>query len=176
MTEALIIVDMQTRWVGPDEILFPAASAAILAINLLRDRFTARSYPIFHVTMAELAGSPMLPGDAEIVPELMPLAHEFAITKSRYSAFFSTDLRDRLAEQGVKGVTVVGYQMRACVFATALDAYQHDLKTEVVDEATLETDVAYRERYLRILRDASILVSIRTVLERESEQDQQLRS
>ena len=170
MTEALIIVDMQRRWIGAETPLFPEADDAVRAINLLRDRCAAHSYPVFHVTMAELAGSPMEREEAEIIPELAPRSHEFHVTKRRYSAFFGTDLRDRLAECGVTRVTVVGYQMRACVFASALDAYQHDLKTEVVSEATLETDAAYREMYLRILQDAEILVPLHTVLARGTRQ------
>jgi len=49
------------------------------------------------------------------------------IVKKRYSAFFGTDLSDRLARLEVDELALTGVNTHACIRTTAIDAYQRDL-------------------------------------------------
>lgn len=175
MREALVIVDMQQRWIRPDRILFPDGASAVACIDDLRKIFSEKGHVVVHSIMEHAAdGSTLHPDDtkpwnvrgsdeAQIVEELKPRLGEIVIPKSRYSAFFGTALLETLRNENIAAVTVVGYQMRACVFATVLDAHQHGFRTEVVAEAILETDATYRDMLLKMFQDAGGLVTASAV-------------
>lgn len=65
---------------------------------------------------------------AELADGLEPAVGEPVIVKKRYSAFFGTDLEDRLAALGVERVVLAGVNIHACIRMAALDAYQRDLR------------------------------------------------
>ncbi len=168
---ALLIVDMQNRWVNPNKGLFPSADKVVSNINQLREAFRSNDLPIFHIILEHNKdGSTWERGckvpwnlegswEAEIIPALTPQAGETILVKTRYSAFFKTDLVARLNKLEVDQIVITGYQMRACVLATSLDAYQNDFKTFIISDASLETDKTYREMFLRIFEDAGVLIS-----------------
>ena len=56
------------------------------------------------------------------------------VVKTRYSAFFGTDLDVLVQRLGLTAVTIAGVNTHACVRMTAIDAYQRDLRV------TLATD------------------------------------
>ena len=70
-----------------------------------------------------VAGTP----EVEIIPELADLAQQHAILpKRRYSAFFETDLAERLAAFGPDKVIVVGDCTDICVMHTVADIRNRD--------------------------------------------------
>ena len=73
------------------------------------------------------------PGDAVIV-------------KKRYSAFFRTDLEDRLAHMGAGHVVLCGINTHASVRMTAIDAYQRDLRVTIARDCT----ASYDEEHARV--------------------------
>lgn len=176
MKKALLIIDMQKRWINPAHKIFPSSYVALIAINQLRRKFKSHKFPVFHIILEhEPDGSSLHPRDsklwnargseeAKIVEELRPSDDEVIISKNRYSAFFGTNLHNQLKNLGVTNVTITGYQMRACVIATSLDAYQYGYETEVVEDAVLDTDEEYSQMYLKIFRDAGFLVSSDNIL------------
>jgi ureidoacrylate peracid hydrolase len=71
---------------------------------------------------------------------LEPLAGEMTVVKRRHSAFFGTDLAERLREQGIDGVVVTGTATMGCVESTIRDAYANDFWAVVVSDCAGQMD------------------------------------
>jgi ureidoacrylate peracid hydrolase len=67
-------------------------------------------------------------------------ADDEVVVKHRASAFFGTDLDERLAAAGVTTLVVAGTTTSYCVESTIRDAYARDFGVVVVAEATADTD------------------------------------
>lgn len=72
---------------------------------------------------------------AEIVAELKPRAEDEVVDKRRYSAFYGTDLEQRLHALGIDTLIVSGVTTNACVDSTVRDAYFRGLDVVVVSDA-----------------------------------------
>jgi len=68
--------------------------------------------------------------EADLIPELSGYNGE-VIHKRRYSAFFGTDLEERLSALGPEKVIVCGVCTDICVMHTAADARNRDYSVEV---------------------------------------------
>jgi ureidoacrylate peracid hydrolase len=86
--------------------------------------------------------------DAEIVDALRPREGELVIDKTRYSAFFGTDLEERLRALGVDQLIVCGVTTNVCVEATGRDAFARDIRVIVVSDATGATSAEMHEAAL----------------------------
>lgn len=146
---ALVIVDMQEFFFHKVERR-QNLKAIIANINLLIDHFEARNMPIFHVISVyqadgsnwdlkmRAAGEPELiegSRDAAILPQIKLSKEHTIIKKTRYSAFFKTDLAERLQGAGVQRVIVVGAYTHYCVNSTVFDAYCHDFVPGIINDA-----------------------------------------
>lgn len=80
--------------------------------------------------------------------ELAPLEGDIVVTKQFPSAFFGTDLADRLHGMGVDTVLVAGLTTSGCVRATALDALCHGFAPLVVRDACGDRNAAIHEANL----------------------------
>src|SRR5205085_10586746 len=67
------------------------------------------------------------------------------------SAFFETDLQDRLQALGVDTIVLAGCTTSVCVRATAVDAMQRNFHTLVAAEAVGDLDAALHAVHLRDL-------------------------
>jgi maleamate amidohydrolase len=76
-------------------------------------------------------GSPL----GDFPPSLQPREGEAVISKQYASAFFGTDLAERLTAMGIDTLLITGLSTSGCVRATALDACQHGFLPFVVREA-----------------------------------------
>jgi maleamate amidohydrolase len=70
-----------------------------------------------------------------LMPEVAPEEGEPVLVKQQASAFFGTDLSERLAELGIDTVVITGVSTSGCVRATAVDAVARNLVTIVVRDA-----------------------------------------
>ena len=68
-------------------------------------------------------------------PDLQPQEDDLVISKQFASAFFRTELDQKLRVRGVDTLIVTGLSTSGCVRATALDALQHGFAPFVVREA-----------------------------------------
>jgi len=64
-----------------------------------------------------------------------PLANDTVVLKSRYSAFFGTDLDRRLRGRGVDTLVICGLTTECCVDCTVRDAFHLDYHVFVVADA-----------------------------------------
>jgi nicotinamidase-related amidase len=86
----------------------------------------------------KIAGEPELiedtPETAILTPIRVSEAHAI-LSKTRYSAFFKTDLADRLHREKTVRVVVVGAYTHYCVNATIFDTYCHDFVPCLITDA-----------------------------------------
>ncbi|MFE2415578.1 isochorismatase family protein [Streptomyces hokutonensis] len=75
------------------------------------------------------------PADREVVPELAPAEDDWVLTKWRYSAFFRTDLLDRMRAAGRDQLVLCGVYAHVGVLATALEAFTNDIQTFLAADA-----------------------------------------
>jgi nicotinamidase-related amidase len=148
---ALLIIDMQgfffrlpERRVGLED--------AVANINRLIRAFDEAGQPVVHVISAYRADgsdwdlkmkasgvAELIEGSAEtaILPDITVNPQHLVLTKTRYSAFFNTDLADTLHRGGVERIVVTGAYTHYCVNATVFDAYCHDFVPCLVTDAVL---------------------------------------
>lgn len=72
----------------------------------------------------------------ELIRELNPSEDEPVIDKNRYSAFFGTDLDDRLRGFGVEDLIICGVMTNCCCETTARDAFIRDYRVFFTADAT----------------------------------------
>ena len=146
---ALVIVDMQEFFFRKPERR-QNLEQVIVNINALIEYFESRQLPIFHVVSKykadgsdwdlkmKIAGEPELiedtPETAILTPIRVSEAHTI-LAKTRYSAFFKTDLADRLRREKIARVVVVGAYTHYCVNATIFDTYCHDFVPCLITDA-----------------------------------------
>ena len=99
----------------------------------------------------------------EIDDRLAPEPGEAIIVKKYPSAFFGTDLRDRLDALDVDTVVLAGCTTSCCVRATAIEAMQLGLRTLVCTEAVGDFDPVLH--WLHLLDLAARYVDVPTLAE-----------
>lgn len=78
------------------------------------------------------------PDDREVVEELAPNASDWMLTKWRYSAFFRSDLLDRMRDLGRDQLIVCGVYAHVGVLMSAVDAFTNDIETFLVADAVAD--------------------------------------
>ncbi len=74
--------------------------------------------------------------DAEIVDELAPEPGDRVVDKTRYSAFYDTDLEQQLRDLKTEALIVCGVTTNVCVESTVRDAFFRDIRVIVPSDAT----------------------------------------
>ena len=179
---ALLIIDMQEfffrlpeRRVGLED--------AVANINRLIRAFDKAVQPVVHVVSTYKADgldwdlkmkvsgvAELIEGSAEIaiLPGIAVRPQHRVLTKTRYSAFFKTDLADALHQGGVERVVVTGAYTHYCVNATVFDAYCHDFVPCLVSDAVLshlpdESEVMIarmRRNGYQVMKTAEFLINL----------------
>lgn len=135
---ALIIIDVQD---GLDDPLLGKRNNPDAENNMARllEDWRAKQRPIYHIQhMSTKPSSPLWPdkpGNA-IKRIVAPQGDEPVIRKTVNSAFIGTNLEQRLREQDIQSVVLVGLTSGHCVSATARMASDLGFTTIVVDDAT----------------------------------------
>jgi ureidoacrylate peracid hydrolase len=76
--------------------------------------------------------------NTEILPELTPEPGDLIVSKTRYSAFFETELHDLLQRLGVTHLLVTGCTTSICVESTIRDAMFRDYSCVALEDCTAE--------------------------------------
>lgn len=147
---AVLVVDLSRGFTEPQFPTGSDLSAEVAATRRLLDAARLAGAPIVFTTIAfepgdeELAwlrkapGLAVLAAGSELVdldPRLEPGDREPLIVKKGASAFFRTDLAERLHALGVDTLVICGATTSGCVRASVVDAVQHGFPTLVVREA-----------------------------------------
>jgi len=73
---------------------------------------------------------------SQIIDVLKPLKNEMVLRKTRYSAFFETDLEKVLQRQKIKRVVITGVLTHLCCETTAREAFMRDFEVFFIVDAT----------------------------------------
>ena len=158
---ALIIIDMQNGFchedgfmnkigldwttsrdaIGPVKQLAAAARAADLPVFYTRytlnpDYSDAGLITEIFPEIMEAKGMVRDTWDAEIVDELAPQPGDRVVDKTRYSAFYDTDLEQQLRDLKTEALIVCGVTTNVCVESTVRDAFFRDIRVIVPSDAT----------------------------------------
>ena len=90
--------------------------------------------------------------DGDVIDALTPQPGEVVVDKTRYSAFYGTDLEEQLRAQGVDTVIVCGVTTNICVESTVRDAFFRDIRTVVPSDGTNAVTPALHEGALEDFR------------------------
>ncbi len=121
---------------GAAEVLYAARRAGVPVLHTvvtyspqdLENLVFLRKVP----ALRQLTGdNPM----GRLMPEVAPQEGEPVLVKQQASAFFGTDLTERLAALNVDTVVITGVSTSGCVRATAVDAVARNLVAVVVQDA-----------------------------------------
>jgi|GraSoiStandDraft_16_1057320.scaffolds.fasta_scaffold259580_3 ureidoacrylate peracid hydrolase len=171
---ALIVIDMQNGFCDPGGFMnkigldYTTSAEAIEPISRLLAAARRAGIPIFFTryslnadysdagllldlfpAIKEAGGMIRGTWDADIVDGLAPLDGEHVIDKTRYSAFYDTDLERQLREPGVDTLIVCGVTTNICVESTVRDAFFRDIHVIVPSDGTAAVTPELHEGALR---------------------------
>jgi len=162
MTTALLLIDLQRDYFADDE-LERCRDDLVTACNQLVARARDAGAPVLEVQTVHRRDRStwalnMLDDDQGMAFEGSPGAERLdgladadeVLTKTRDSAFHGTDLVSWLRERDVDALVLAGVSTESCIAATATDAYAHDLRVTLVEDAT--ASVEWRQHDLTLER------------------------
>jgi ureidoacrylate peracid hydrolase len=160
-SSALLILDMQNAFIHPDGSLSKMGldtsrtSIVIEPIKQLRNKFKEQNRPVIYTqhthrldrTDVGLIAKVFPPiinlghcfegtWDGEIIEQLKPDGEDYVIKKSRFSAFYNTQLEEVLRGLNIDTLVVVGIATNICVESTVRDAFYRDFNVFVPRETT----------------------------------------
>lgn len=161
---ALLVIDMQNAFFEDDK-LARVQQSLVDACNDLIDAARRGNSPVLlarteHLTDRSTWTLSMLDDDqgfifsgshqADVVEGLRVDGLE-TVTKTRDSAFFGTDLAERLRGLGVERLVLAGVSTHNCVAHTGADAFANDFRVSYARDAIGSTNDRYAEAMLEIL-------------------------
>jgi isochorismate hydrolase len=77
-------------------------------------------------------------GDSDWLPGVHPRPHDWVLEKTRYSAFFGTQLLSHIRDAARDQLLICGVYTHVGILATALDAFSNDIEVFLVSDATAD--------------------------------------
>lgn len=167
---SLIVIDMQNDFL--ERLEDDDRTGLIFNTNQLINLFRVSGCPVIWVQQLlspDLSDAPLLLRDrgksvvidgttgAGIHSDLARNADDTVVIKKRFSAFFGTDLEQILRDLAPERVTLAGVDTHACVRATAIDAYQRDIRVLLASDCLASHDpehgrisMAYMDRNIAL--------------------------
>lgn len=162
---ALIIIDMQNDFISEGApIECPGGRDIIPNIQKARTWAKENNIPVFYTQEVhrfqkvdyglELERNEPLhclegTEGVAIVKELQPKDDDYVIIKRRYSGYYLTDLEVLMRAFKKTALIITGAATNVCVYATALDAMQRDVKPIVLSDGVAGTNVELHEAFLK---------------------------
>jgi nicotinamidase-related amidase len=139
MNSALLVIDIQNDYFPGGKMEVEGSTEASLRAKDLLKLFRERTLPIIHVQhVSTRPGAGFLvagtPGVA-IHDNVAPLQGEIVIQKNFPNSFRNTPLLERLRNEGISHVVIIGMMTHMCVDATTRAAFDHGLQCTVVSDA-----------------------------------------
>ncbi len=165
-TPVLIVIDMLNDFLASWE---PGRRKELVqSINKLVAMFRGRSLPVIWVRQefepdlsdafpemkskgirTVIKGTP----GSQIDSDLAVAKSDTMIVKKRYSAFFGTDLDEKLALLKPDAIVLAGINTHACIRTTAVDAYQQDWPVVLALDCIGSYDREHHEISLKYMKD-----------------------
>jgi len=178
---ALLVIDMQRYFLSPDSHAYlPAARAMIHNVNELIRTFREAGRPIIFTRHAYMKDEdPGIMGrwwadnimDDDLVSQIDPaldlIPEDIVIRKTRYNAFYGTDLEDELNKRQVKEIVITGVMTHLCCETTAREAFTRDYEVYFTVDGTATADEEFHISSIRNLAHGfAIPVSCAQILSR----------
>ncbi len=155
---ALLVIDMQHYFGSVVDEIIPNMKRVIEACRNARIPivYTQHGYddPLHDSGMlGEWWDDPIIEGTHkwEIIDEIAPRDEEKVIRKTRYSAFYGTDLEMHLKNRAIKNVIIGGVVTNLCCETTARDAFVRDFRVFFLMDGTATVSKTYHVASLRNL-------------------------
>ncbi|MFF1414175.1 isochorismatase family protein [Streptomyces sp. NPDC058289] len=103
------------------------------------------------------------PEHRQVVDPVAPAAGDWMLTKWRYSAFFKTDLLERMRAQGRDQLIICGVYAHVGVLMTAVDAFTNDIQPFLVADAI--ADFSWEEHRMTLEYAAGRCAALTTTKE-----------
>jgi trans-2,3-dihydro-3-hydroxyanthranilic acid synthase len=105
------------------------------------------------------------PAEQKVVAELEPGDGDWQFTKWRYSAFFRSDLLDKLHAAGRDQLVLCGVYAHVGILATAVDAFTNDIQPFVAADALGDFSAAsHRQTLAYLARCCAAVLSTEDIL------------
>ncbi len=141
---ALILIDFQK---GFDEGEFANRNRnnkdAEKKASIILNKWREKELPVFHtIHSSKYPNSRFHESHSgfEIKDEVKPIKGEPVIKKNVHSAFIGTDLKERLDEQGINSLVIIGMTTNHCVSTTTRMAGDFGFNTFLISDATATFD------------------------------------
>ena len=132
MGTTVLVVDMINDFVT-GEFENERAQEIVPNVQTLLEEARSNNKPVVYVTDAHPEGDHQFSiwgehakkgtEESEVIPELEPKEEEHQLNKTKYSAFYNTDLEDILEKLETDKIVVSGVLTHLCVQHTAADAF-----------------------------------------------------
>jgi nicotinamidase-related amidase len=163
---ALLVVDMQQVYFE-SAALRERQTELLEACNQLIEAFTAREAYVLLITtsherdqstwtlsMIDDRQGYLFAGDKPTqLLEGLKSATLPVLKKTRDSAFFATDLAERLHILGIEEIVLAGVSTHTCIAQTAADAYAHNFRVTLAREAIASHVPKWHDWTLQLLQD-----------------------
>ncbi|MBY8885470.1 isochorismatase family protein [Streptomyces sp. PTM05] len=177
---ALLVHDMQRYFLDFYDHTADPYRSLLANATALRAAAARHRMPVFYTAqpgamapgdrglLADVWGPGMdaTPEQRAITEELAPSADDTVLTKWRYSAFFRSDLLDRLRAAGRDQLVICGVYAHVGCLATAVEAFTHDIEVFLVGDAV--ADFGPDEHHIALwqaARTCAVVPPARAVLE-----------
>jgi nicotinamidase-related amidase len=171
---ALMVIDMQYGFidVAPAEFQITLSSHILSCLTAVR----SLGLPVVHVITEyepdksnwprawihrdQLRCVRDTPG-ARVLEELRPMPTEQLIRKTRFTAFYETQLDSWLERNAIYEIVLCGYAADVCVRMTAMDAFNRGYATTILSDCVLPERATLKAslEYLEWLTDARVMMS-----------------
>lgn len=88
---------------------------------------------------------------SKLVEELVSAEGEYEIIKKRFSMFYGTNLDSLLNKLKPSKLILTGVNTHACIRVAAIDAYQRDYRTIIVEDCVYSPDIEHHQVSLNYL-------------------------
>lgn len=164
---ALLVIDMQRFFLDKSSHAYlPMAESIVPKIISLVKSYRMRNLPVIFTRHALKKGEN--PGimkrwwrdvirnenrSSQIIDSLKPFVQKDVLRKTRYSAFWRTNLEKMLRSKGVKQLVITGVLTHLCCETTARDAFLRDFEVFFVIDATATDNLDLHLASLKTLSD-----------------------
>jgi nicotinamidase-related amidase len=160
MKPALLVIDVQKRFLGIKPAMTESINDAIRFINAGIELFREHGLPVISIQhVSEESG--LVPGevDFELPDSLNILPSDLHIHKTYGNSFTKTPLADELRKQDVDTVIVTGFCAEHCVLSTYRGAQDHDLMPIILRGAIASDKL----ENIRFVESISEIISFRAL-------------
>lgn len=133
--KALLIIDMQKGSFKPYSLRHDTLGT-IDRINFLAEYFRANNYPVIFIQHHGTKENCFLPNseDWEIIPELVRLPNDIAVSKTANDSFYKSSLQSILSKNNISELFITGCATDFCVDTTLKSALSRDYKVTVIED------------------------------------------